>query len=62
MNYKQQLKNLVTNCIEKNIKRIPLEIDPIPEVETVRIKWSENILTSFKTVTSKLKKDDEEED
>lgn len=52
----------MTNCIEKNIKRVPLEIDPIPEVEAVRIKWSENILTSFKTVTSKLKKEDEEED
>lgn len=32
------------------------------EVETVRMKWSENILTSFRTVTSKLTKDDQEED
>ena len=32
------------------------------EIESVRLKWCDNILMSFRTVTSKLKKDDEEED
>lgn len=60
-NHKEQLKNLITNCIEKNVKRVPLETDPLPEVEAVRLKWSDNILTSFSSVISKLSKEDEEE-
>jgi hypothetical protein len=64
LGYDSQLKGLITNCSNKSVKKTPLEKDPVPEIQQLKIKWSENIIRAFRNVTSKFKKDenDEEED
>jgi hypothetical protein len=62
LGYEEQLKNAVLNCVNRTAKKVPLEKDNIPEVQHVKLRWCENIIRAFRTVTSKLRKDEEDEE
>lgn len=58
LGFEDQLRSVAQNCSNRTVKRVPLEKDNLPEVQALKLRWCEHIIRAFRTVTSKLQKDE----
>jgi hypothetical protein len=54
-----KLNALISNCLQKSTRRIPLERDPNPDIEPFRLKWSEMIIKEFNNMATKILREEE---
>lgn len=50
----EKLGGLINNCLQKSTRRLPVEVDPNPDIEPYRQKWSEMIVKEFNNMASKI--------
>jgi hypothetical protein len=55
----EKLTGLISNCLQKSTRRVPLERDPNGDLEPYRLKWSEMIIKEFNNMASKILREEE---
>ena len=56
---RDKLQGLISNCIQKSTRRLPIEKDPHPFVESQRGKWSEMLVKDFNNMAAKVLREEE---